>query len=401
MKNETHSPRGRINLIKMLGEGRITDVSVLEEPLDMCLDCRACETACPTGVEYGSLLEAARAAIVKRKKFSAPVRLLRETTFKRGFPSRTVMNAAGNTFWLYKKTKLQKAARATGVLKKLPFHLGNFEAVMPKPVSPKERKRMPQFLKAEGEKKYAVAFFTGCVMDAVFHKINQLSVKLLAKAGCDVFVFPDQTCCGALQAHSGELDLTIQLAKRNIAAFEKENIDFIVNNAGGCGAMLVEYAHLLSDDEEWAERALEFSKKTKDISEILILSEVINHLTARKDERITYQPSCHLTNVVKITREPVELLSRIRGIQLNRMEQENMCCGSAGIYNLVHYEASMEILDEKMAHVKKTKPAVIITTNPGCLLQMKLGIERENLSASVRALHLIEYLAECAEIDGF
>lgn len=401
MKNETHSPRGRINLIKMLGEGKITDVSVLEEPLDMCLGCRACETACPTGVEYGSLLEAARVAIVRRKKFSAPVRLLRNTTFKRAFPSRKVMNAAGNTFWLYERTKLKKAARATGLMKKLPFHLGKIEAAMPKPVSPKERKRMPQFLNAKGKKKHTVAFFTGCVMDAMFHRINQLSVQLLAMAGCDVLVVPKQTCCGALQAHSGEIEETKRLAKQNIALFEKEKVDFIVNNAGGCGAMLVEYTHLLSNDKEWAERAADFSRKTKDISEILVLSEAFQSLTPKKSERVTYQPSCHLTNVVKVTKEPVELLSRIQGIQLTRMEQENLCCGSAGIYNIVNYEASMEILDEKMDNVKKAEPAVIITTNPGCLLQMKLGTQRENLASSVRVLHLVEYLAEIAGIEAF
>jgi glycolate oxidase iron-sulfur subunit len=232
-------------------------------------------------------------------------------------------------------------------------------------------------------------------MDAIFHRINQLSIRLLAEAGCDVIVVPKQTCCGALHAHAGELEQARELAKLNIEAFEKIKADFIVNNAGGCGAMLAEYGHLLSHDKEWRERAAAFSAKSKDISQILVECE-LPAMSPRENERVTYQPSCHMTNVQKVTKEPLELLKRVPGIHFAAMEQEQMCCGSAGIYNIVHYDASMQILDEKMKHAKKTNPAVIITTNPGCLLQMKLGVEREGLTESVRALHLVEYLAEAA-----
>ncbi|WP_047152085.1 (Fe-S)-binding protein [Aneurinibacillus tyrosinisolvens] len=398
MGKETHSPRGRINLVKMVGEGRITDLSVLEEPLDLCLGCRACETVCPTGVEYGAILEAARAAITRRKKFSFPVQTLRKTLFRKVFPSRKAMKLLGNSLWLYEKSGIQKLARKSGLMSRLPAHLGEFEAITPPAVSPSERSSLPSYTPAKGEKKYTVAFFVGCVMDAMFRKINQLSVKLLAEVGCDVIVIPNQTCCGALHAHAGELDETKVLAKKNIASFEQEEVDFIVNNAGGCGAMLIEYDHLLADEPEWAERAERFAEKTKDISQILAECGGIKGLE-RPPERVTYQRSCHMTNVQKVTKEPLQLIKDVPNVEFIEMKDAPMCCGSAGIYNLVHYKASMDILDQKMERVKDTKATTIITTNPGCLLQMKLGIERENVKANLRAVHLVEYLAEAAGIS--
>lgn len=394
MGKETHSPRGRINLVKMVGEGKIKDLSVLEEPLNLCLGCRACETACPTGVEYGSILEAARAALVKRKTFSSPVRLVRNTMFKKVFPSKYMMGLTGNFYWLYEKTGLQKVVRKSNLLKKFPFHLGEFETIMPKAISPKQRSHFSSFVKAKGERKYTVAFFTGCIMDAMFRKINELSIQLLSEVGCDVYIAEKQTCCGALHAHSGEMNDAKELAKKNIAAFEDVKADYIVNNSGGCGAMLYEYGHLLKAEPEWAEKAENFSLKSKDISQILVLCGGFRNLTTREGERVTYQRSCHMTNVQKITNEPVELIKSIPGVEFVEMKGAAMCCGSAGIYNIVNYDESMEILDEKMKYMKETKASVIITTNPGCLIQMKIGIERENLSSSVKVLHLIEYLAD-------
>jgi len=399
MRKETHSPRGRINLVKMVGEGRITDLSVLEEPLDLCLGCRACEPACPTGVEYGSILEAAKAAIIRRKKFSLPVRMLRNVFFKKVFPSRKAMKIIGNGMWLFETSGVQKMARKSGLMKKLPFHLGEFESIMPPAVSPWERSSFPRFTTAKGTKKFTVAFFVGCVMDAMFRKINQLSVTLLTEVGCDVIVLENQTCCGALHAHAGELEEGKKLAKRNIVAFEQEEVDFIVNNAGGCGAILNEYDHLLADEPQWVERAKQFAEKSKDISQIIAFCGGIKS-KERQPERVAYQRSCHMTNVQKVTIEPLQLIKSIPNVDFVEMKDATMCCGSAGIYNIVNYEASMEILDQKMESVKETKVTTIITTNPGCLLQMKLGIGRENLKGSMRAIHLVEYLAESAGISS-
>lgn len=397
MGKETHSPRGRINLIKLVGEGRITDLTALEEPLNLCLGCRACETACPLGVEYGAILESAKAALVNRKTFSVPIRLLRKAMLKRVFPSKSIMNFTGNAYWFFEKSGFQNILRKSNAIKKLPFHLGEFEAIMPKAVTPKQRSQFNSFMKAKGERKYTVAFFTGCIMDAMFRKINDLSIKLLAEVGCDVYVAEKQTCCGALHAHSGEMDDTKELAKKNIAAFEEVEADFIVNNAGGCGAMLNEYHHLLRDEPSWAERAAAFTSKSKDISQIIVACGGLQNVQQRI-ERVTYQRSCHMTNVQKVTKEPLQLLNSIPGIELVEMENPHMCCGSAGVYNIVNYDESMKILDEKMKNVQETRASIIITTNPGCLIQMKLGIEREQLSSSVKSLHLIEYLADAVGI---
>ncbi|MEH7129545.1 (Fe-S)-binding protein [Neobacillus drentensis] len=398
MKKETHSPRGRINLIKMVGEGRITDLTVLEDPINLCLGCRACEVACPTEVEYGSILEAAKVALEKRKTYSVPIRMIRKTVLNKIFPSKSSLNLISNSYWLFEKTGLKKVMRKTNAMKKLPYHLGEFEATMPPAVSPKIRSEFGSFVKAKGERKYVVAFFTGCVMDAMFKKINNLSIKLLSEVGCDVYIAEKQTCCGALHAHTGEMDDAKELAKKNITAFEEVNADYIVNNAGGCGAMLHEYSELLKDEPDWKERAAVFSSKSKDISQILVACGGIKNIKPRSNERITYQRSCHMTNVQKVTEEPLQLLKCIPEVELVEMKNANMCCGSAGIYNIVNYDESMKILDEKMKNMKETKANVIITTNPGCLIQMKLGVERENLSDSVKALHLIEYLAEAAGI---
>ncbi|TVX95833.1 (Fe-S)-binding protein, partial [Paenibacillus cremeus] len=328
-------PRGRINLVKMVGEGKITDLSVLENPLDLCLGCRACETACPSGVEYGAILESARAALVKRKKYAFPTRVLRNVTFKKVFPSKRVMNIIGDALWLYQKSGLQNVARRTKLLSKFPNYLAEFEAITPEAASPAERRKMPSRVGAKGERKYTVAFFTGCIMDAMFQKVNQLSVQLLAEAGCEVIVTEGQTCCGALHSHSGEMEGARMLAKQNIAAFEQEHVDFIINNAGGCGAMLHEYDHLLATDPKWHDRARAFSDKSKDISQVLIACGGLPNLRNR-NERVTYQRSCHLTNVQKVVQEPIKLIKSIPGVELIEMEDVNMCCGSAGIYNIIH-----------------------------------------------------------------
>ncbi|GAB7386887.1 (Fe-S)-binding protein [Bacillaceae bacterium] len=395
MKKETHSPRGRINLVKLAAEGKLTDLSQLQEPIDLCLGCRACEVACPTGVQYGAIWEGAKQTLERRKTYGKPVRWLRHWLFVQLFPHPHRLRMLGNLLWFYEKSGLRTLARKTGILKRLPFHLGEFEAVLPDLPSPAERKSAPKRLPAKGERKYKVAFFHGCVMDAVFQRINRLSIELLSLAGCEVIVVDGQTCCGALHVHAGEKELAVRLAKANIAAFEREEVDFIVNNAGGCGAMLREYDHLFADDAQWRERARRFSAKTRDISQVLA---ACGELPWKKEiaETVTYQRSCHLSNVQKVKDEPLHLLRQIPGVRYREMENAEFCCGSAGIYNIVHYDEAMKILDEKMANVKKTQATTIVTTNPGCLLQMKLGIEREGLSASMRAVHLVELLAEAA-----
>lgn len=397
MKKETHSPRGRINLVKMAAEGKIA-LEQIQEPIDLCLGCRACERVCPTNVQYGTILESAKEALQKKKNedMSFVDKSFKNVLYKQLFPKKQNLTMTSHLLWFYQKTGLKNVAHSSGLIKVLPENLAAFDKIIPKVSSPNERKKRLTILKPKGEVKYRIAFFTGCIMDAVFHKINDLSMKLLQAGGCEVIVIPNQTCCGALHAHSGEVDQARDLAKKNIEAFENESFDYIVNNAGGCGATLNEYHHLLKDDMDWKERAKRFSEKSIDISVILTKLDLPH--TKEINKRVTYQPSCHMRNVQKVEKEPLSLITSINGISLNRMKNEDMCCGSAGIYNIVNYKESMEILDEKMKDVKEIKPQVIVTTNPGCLLQMKLGIERENLKDKAEALHLVELLAESCDI---
>ncbi|WP_246938540.1 (Fe-S)-binding protein [Bacillus pinisoli] len=399
MGKETHSPRGRINLVKMAAEGKIP-LSKLEDPIELCLGCRACETACPTNVQYGAILESAKEVIYEDKKdaTSSRTKLLRKALFEMTFPNKKMLNFVGYGLHMYQTTGLKALAHKTGMVDKiLPESMVAFDHIIPKVDSPLKKKRK-NHVKPEGKTMYKIGFFTGCVMDAVFTSINDLSIKLLQKAGCEVQVISEQTCCGALQNHSGERKLAIELAKKNIEAFEKYEFDFVVNSIGGCGAALVEYDHLLKDDPVWSERAKTFAEKNVDIS--VILNELSLPFTKEINEKVTYQPSCHMTNVQKRVKEPRQLLLSIPGIQYQELPSLNMCCGSAGIYNIVNYQESMDILDVKMSTVAEVKPSVIVTTNPGCHLQMKLGVERKGMTKEIRVVHLVELLAEACQIKN-
>ncbi|MDQ0338314.1 glycolate oxidase iron-sulfur subunit [Caldalkalibacillus uzonensis] len=399
MKRETHSPRGRINLVQMAAEGHLS-LDELEEPLDLCLGCRACETACPSGVQYGKILEDARGVLAEYKgnRTSTPLRWIEDKMFQNIFPSPKKLQLLTDVIWLYQASGVQAMVHKGKLNHVLSDNLRAFEAVLPKVSSPLKRRKRPRLFKPPiaNTLQWKVAFFTGCIMDAIFEKINRLSMELLALAGCEVHVIGEQTCCGALHAHAGRLDDAKILAKRNIEAFERLDVDFIVNNAGGCGGMLVEYDHLFHDDPQWEERAKAFVAKTRDISQVLAQCEL--PLTKPVNEIITYQRSCHMTNVQKVTTEPLDLIKRIPGVTFREMANPDMCCGSAGIYNVLNYKESMEILDVKMETVKETTATTIVTTNPGCLLQMKLGVQREGLSERVRVVHLAELLAESAEL---
>ncbi|MBM7096936.1 (Fe-S)-binding protein [Bacillus sp. H-16] len=392
MGKETHSPRGRINLVKMAAEGKL-DLSDLRDPIEKCLGCQACVTACPTNTQYGKILEGAKEVLNEESTLPFPKKKVQDFIFNRVFPSSKWMDTIGHFTWAYQKTGLQKFARKTGLSNFAPLNLAKFEQVLPNQVSPKVRSSRKGFYPAVGKAKASVAFFKGCIMDSTFYSTNQNTISLLNHAGADVYIPDEQTCCGALHAHSGEGDSAKVLAKRNIEQFEKYDVDYVVNNAGGCGAQLVEYDHLLKNDEQWRERAISFVRKSKDISSVLFELGGLPSLV-EKQEVVTYQPSCHLTHVQKVTEAPKLLAKSAPGVTFKEMDDEQKCCGSAGIYNIVNYKEAMEILDVKMAKVKPTHAATIITTNPGCLLQMKMGIQREGLEEKVRAVHLVDFLFE-------
>ncbi|MBN8251463.1 (Fe-S)-binding protein [Priestia flexa] len=394
---ESHSPRGRIALMKAVVDGVIEPDEDVEKSLNMCLGCRACEPVCPSGVNYGHLLEEARDIINQNKKHSIPVKTIRKVVFEGLFPHQNRMQNATGLLSFYQRSGLQRIVRSTGILKLLPDNLASMETVLPTVPPLKEMKNRPTHLLSKVETKKRVAFFSGCLMDTMFMKTNDATMKLLQLAGCEIVIPKNQACCGALHGHSGEKDGAKQLAKRNIQAFEDLKIDYIITNAGGCGAFLIDYDHLLKDDVNWAERAQAFSKKLKDISSILVDLEFFNMKLSLPQQVITYQDSCHLRNVMKTSSEPRKLLKAIANVEYREMKNADSCCGSAGIYNIVESEMSMQILDTKMKNAVATQATTIVTANPGCLLQMKLGIEREGLSSKVRAVHLVDLLLEAVQ----
>ncbi|WP_144477158.1 (Fe-S)-binding protein [Cytobacillus oceanisediminis] len=397
---ESHSPRGRIALMKAVVDGLIEPDEDFERSLDLCLGCRACEPVCPSGVNYGHLLEDARDIVNQNKKFSMPVKMVRKAVFKGLFPHQERMRGLTGLIGFYQRSGLQKVARGIGVMKLFPESLATMEKVLPQVPTMKEMKNRPELLEPIGPKTHKVAFFSGCLMDTMFLETNNATMKLLQLAGCEIVIPKDQACCGALHGHSGEKEDAKALARRNIKAFEDTGVDFIITNAGGCGAFLIDYDHLLKDDPEWKERAQAFTDKIKDISQILM--EVGFHEKVKLElspQTITYQDSCHLRNVMKTASAPRTLLQSIQGAEFSEMQNADRCCGSAGIYNIVESEMSMQLLDSKMVQAKATHATTIVTANPGCLLQMKLGIEREGLSERMRGVHIVDLLLEATQTE--
>ncbi|EMR06864.1 Lactate utilization protein A [Bhargavaea cecembensis DSE10] len=383
-QDEAHSPRGRISLMKALRDGQVLWDGSIEDSLDVCLGCRACEPACPAGVQYGTLLEEARHAVLDAKRPGIKEKVVRKIVFDGLFADQKKMKRTVELIRFYQATGIQKVARVSGVMKLLPKQMSEMERVLP----PIRQKLKP----AKPNQTYKVAFFTGCLMDTMFQETNSRTIELLEMAGYEVNIPEDQQCCGALHGHSGEVPKAKKNAEKNILAFNHQDYDFIVQNAGGCGAFLSEYGKLLDTDE-----ARVFSDKIVDISTLLMKAGFDRQLNAVSKEAqavVTYQDSCHLRNVNGVWEAPRTLIGSAPGFTFIEMPNAAGCCGSAGIYNLLQPEMSGKILAEKMKGVKQVGPSVIVTSNPGCLLQMKVGIEREGLAGQMEAVHIVDFLYE-------
>ncbi|MFD2209778.1 (Fe-S)-binding protein [Virgibacillus halophilus] len=396
-RDEVHSPRGRIALMKGLVDGVIEPSEEVKASIDMCLGCRACETVCPSGVKFGRLLEQARDAIYQNNKQTLPEKMLRGTFFKHVFPHQNRMIGLTGLLGFYQRSGAQKIARAIGIMNLFPESMQAMERVLPQVPKKKRMKDRPSYLRPLTKQTKKVAFFAGCLMDTIFMDTNDSTVKLLQHAGCEIVIPKTQGCCGALHGHSGEVARAKEMAKKNIASFEEAEVDYIITNAGGCGAFLVEYDHLLGDEPQWKERAEAFCRKIKDITTVLMELNFDKKALSMPNQIVTYQDSCHLKNGQKTFMEPRQLLESIDNVDYVEMKDASRCCGSAGIYNIVQSEMSMQILDYKMAQAQKTRAKTIATANPGCLLQMKLGIEREGLSDEMKAVHIVDFLLEAYE----
>lgn len=393
---EAESPRGRIALMKAVTDGLMDPDQSFREQMSHCLGCRACEPACPADVKYGQLIEQARDALEDHPEHNVAVRGLRKFFFEHLFPYRKRMKALGGLLRFYQKSGLSWLVRKLGLLRIMPKHLGEMEQIMPEASSQGVREQVGTLYPAKGKQLGRVGLFSGCIMDVLFAQTNVNTVKLLSEAGFEVVIPEAQQCCGALHAHSGEMDSARKLARQNIAVFKAAEVDYIVSNAGGCGALLIEYDQLMQEDDALREDANWFAERVLDVSALLMKYGRIPEFSAQSGqlEQVTYQDSCHLRNVMKGGQAPRQLMNQVQHASFIELEGADTCCGSAGIYNVTQPEMAGQILEHKMAHVNDTDAHYLLTSNPGCLLQMKLGIERHQPATPMKAMHIVDYLYE-------
>lgn len=386
---ETSSPRGRIALIKSVSEGMLDLTSPgFVHQMSECLDCRACEAVCPSGVQYGQLIETARTQVQRAVGRKAPLRvkLLRKATIGMLFGNYGLMRTAARALRFYQRSGLQTFIRRSGILGRL--GLTSAEALAPQ-ISERFFPAADQRWKADGTAKTTVFFHVGCIMHVAFAEVNQATLRMLRRAGCDVVAPKAQGCCGALAVHAGEMADGRILAKRNIEAFEASGAALYVVNAAGCGSALKEYVHLFEGDFEWAERARRFSQAVRDITELLDAIGLPPGM-GPLNETVTYQEPCHLVHAQRISAAPRRLLAQIPGLVIREMPESAMCCGSAGIYNLTQPEMAGQLGRRKVANALKVQPSVIATANPGCALQ--IAGELRNVESNVPVKHIVELL---------
>lgn len=375
LEDENDSPRGRIFLMRSLLEGTISpDDDSVHTHIDRCLGCRACEPVCPSGVPYGQLLEATRATLRESRPTPLIARMILWT-----FAKPPVLAIAMFA------SRLLAATPLPTLLSRLGGRLGFAMAMLAATESRLERKAYrTNSTGARGR----VAALRGCVMEGLFTETNRATERVLAMNDYTVVPAAGQRCCGALHAHAGDLDRARELARANIAAFEKSGAEFIAVNAAGCGALMKEYGHLLHDDAQWSERAVAMSSKVRDISELLAAAGPAPG--GPLPFAVTYDAPCHLEHAQRVTQAPFGVLSAIPELELLPLHDSDQCCGSAGIYNLIEPDTSNAVLDRKLENIRATGASLVVTGNPGCLMQIGAGLLRSGSAA--RAVHPVDLL---------
>jgi glycolate dehydrogenase iron-sulfur subunit len=388
---EMDSPRGRIYLMRAVVEGKLSLSAPYQQHISQCLGCRACETACPSGVKFGQLLEGARAQIEQADAPQHPpvAKWLRALAFQGILPRPMALQVLGNLLLLYQSSGLRALVNHRSLRRWRPRRLTELDQLLPKLPKRAYRTRLREVTPAQGERRGRVGFVSGCVMPIFFAQINDATVRLMAVNGFDVITPRAQRCCGALHAHAGERDEARRLARQNLEAFAQARVDWIVVNAAGCGAMLKEYHELLHHDALLNGAAKQFSERVLDVSQFFDRFPFRGPLGELK-LRVAYDDPCHLLHGQRVRDEPRRMLRSIPGLELLDVPEGDWCCGSAGIYNLIHPELSRQILERKMKHLAAVNPDVITTGNPGCLIQIGTGARQHGLSAAV--VHPIELL---------
>lgn len=398
--NEMDSPRGRIYLMRAAEEGRIAYTPTVRKHIDSCLGCLACETACPSGVQYHSLIEAARTKVEAARENEGGRSRIRNFALRRLLPHTGRLSAVGILLGFYRSSGIQWFLRSSGVLNRL-GRLGELEALSPA-VTPRSVIRKVDQGSPEGEPgRASTSLLTGCVMRFAFGHINLATVRALAENGHPVFVPKGQVCCGALHGHSGDRRTARELARKNIDIFTSSEADYVITNSAGCGSMMKEYGELLSGDPEYGEKAERFSAKVRDITEFLVeqgfrAPSAPVGTDAQGPLPVTYHEACHLAHGQKVRNPPREVLRAIPDVEIRELDESDWCCGSAGTYNLTQPEMAKRLLRRKMGHIAKTGASVVATGNPGCIIQIESGFQRKG----VEVLHPVELLARAYEREA-
>jgi glycolate oxidase iron-sulfur subunit len=382
--NEIQSPRGRLGLIRAVEDGRLEMSATVEEHLYHCLDCRACNTVCPAGIPIGETIVSARSAIAqKRPRPALPLGILNFF-----FSDQRRLEFVFFCLRIYQMLRLQAIAR------RLPLSpsLKAMASMLPQLGKPL-RQRLPSPVRrgVEGEVK-RVGFFINCVMNVAFAETSAASLRLLRQMGCEVVIPTNIGCCGSPQEDQGARETMRAFAKRLITEFERcGELDVIVTDSAGCGSMMKEYGHLLQDDKAWGERAKTFSAKVRDVNEFMVEWVEANPPTHPIKQRVTYHDPCHLLNTQKVKQQPREILRAIPGIEFVELPEANWCCGSAGVYNITHPAMANKVLQHKLDAIASTQANILVTANPGCLMQIQMGIRQRGLP--IQVMHIADMLS--------
>lgn len=388
---EMDSPRGRIYLMDAINEGEIPLNKATVQHFDSCLGCLACVTTCPSGVQYDKLLTATRPQIERNYPRSLPEKLYRQLIFSVfPYPNRTRVLLA--PLLLYQKLGVQKLVRSTGLLKLVSPRLAAMESILPQISLKFFQDNLPTVLPAQGKQRYKVGMILGCVQRLFFSPVNEATARVLTANGCEVVIPKSQGCCAALPHHQGQEEQAKALARQMIDSFADTGVDAVIINAAGCGHTLKEYGHLLQDDPEYREKAQEFAAKVKDVQEFLASAGLTTKLSPLSDEplNIVYQDACHLLHGQKISVQPRQLLRQIPGVQLREPLDASLCCGSAGVYNMLQPQVADELGQQKVQNLLNTGAELIASSNPGCTLQITKHLREQG--KEIAMMHPIELL---------
>ena len=388
---EMDSPRGRIYLMDAINEGEIALNTATVQHFDSCLGCLACVTTCPSGVAYDKLITATRPQIERNYPRSLPDTLYRKIIFSL-FPYPNRLRVLLAPLLVYQKLGLQKLVRATGLLKRVSPRLAAMESNLPTLSLDAFQDTLPDVIPAQGEQRYRVGMILGCVQRLFFSGVNAATVRVLTANGCEVVIPKTQGCCAALPHHQGQEEQAKAIARQMIDSFAGTEVDAVIINAAGCGHTLKEYGHLLQDDPMYREKAKEFAAKVKDVQEFLVTAGLITELSPLSDEPLTlvYQDACHLLHGQKISLQPRLLLQQIPGVKLREPIDAALCCGSAGVYNMLQPEVADELGQQKVQNLLNTGAELITSANPGCTLQISKHLQLQGKKIPI--MHPIELL---------